>query len=554
MRGGGRRLRVAVLAAAMAMAVAGCGGGSDDGGGSSSATTVDGAEATAKQGGVFRHPITEPAFIDPYSAQERNGNQVIKRLFVGLTTFDGNPELLMKPGVAETWSPNDPCTQWTFNLRRSTFSNGEAVTAESFVRGWTRAADGRAQSRVAGHMAGIEGYAELRGTPESPPTATTFAGLSAPNPQTLVVALGAPDCEFDKKTIHSVMSPVPSVAGAHDNKEFNEAPVGNGPFMMKPGTTWEHDRGISVVRNDSYYGPKPNIDGIEFVILPSQGPPAAQYTAFEAGDLDVASPPMGVQAQAEAKYGPAGGFIRQLPYATSYLRMNVASGPLSNADARRAVSLALDRDAVSKALAEGYWQSATALIPPPFGTYHQAGVCDACRFDAAAAAEFGARGGLSSATRLRFLVSSATNPVLVAYKDQIESALGVGVDLEALPFAEGLARQAAGEYELSALTWGADYPTTENFLFPLLGKGSGENVGKYDDAEFNDLIAQSRAQRDNAERRRLLQRAEQIAIGRDVALAPTFYVPALLVFDASKWTGVGLDFFGHLTFQTMSLT
>ena len=262
---------------------------------------------------------------------------------------------------------------------------------------------------------------------------------------------------------------------------------------------------------------------------------------------------MGVRAQAEAKYGPAGGFLSQLPYATSYLRMHLTSGPLSNVDARRAVSLALDRETVNQALAEGYWQPATALVPPPFGTYHQPGVCDACRFDAAAAADLGARGGLGSDTRLRFLVSSATNPVLVAYKDQIEKALGVTVELEALPIAEGLARQTAGEYELSALTWGADYPTADNFLFPLLGSNSGQNVGKYDDAEFDDLISQARAQRDNAERRRLLQRAEQIAIGEDLALAPTFYVPTQLVFDATKWAGVSLDFFGHLTFQTMSL-
>ena len=273
MRGGRRGLGVAVVV--LAMLVAGCGGGSDDGD-TASPTTSAGTATQARQGGIFRQPINEPAFIDPYNGQEGNGNRVIKRLFVGLTTFDGNPELLMRPGVAETWSANDGCTQWTFNLRRSTFSNGEDVTAESFIRGWTRAADGRAQSRVGGHLAGIQGYGELRGAPDSPPTATTFSGLSAPNAQTLVVALGAPDCEFDKKTIHSVMSPVPSVAGGHDNKEFNEAPIGNGPFMIKPGTKWEHDRGISLVRNDSYYGPKPNIDGIEFVILPSQAPPTAQ--------------------------------------------------------------------------------------------------------------------------------------------------------------------------------------------------------------------------------------------------------------------------------------
>ncbi|MGI8809799.1 MAG: peptide ABC transporter substrate-binding protein [Acidimicrobiales bacterium] len=547
------RQRRLPLALAVALLLAGCAGGSDDNGATSPTTVADQPASTIRQGGTFRQPINEPAFIDPYNAQESNGNRVIKRLFVGLTTFDGNADLLMRPGVAETWSPDAACTQWTFNLRRSSFSNREPVTAESFIRGWTRAADGRAASRVAAHLAGIQGYAALRGAPGSPPSATTFAGLSAPDPQTLVVKLAAADCEFDKKTIHSVMSPIPTVAGAHDNKEFNEAPIGNGPFKMKPGTKWEHDRGISLVRNDGYYGPKPNIDGIEFVILPVQGPPNAQFSAFEAGELDVATPPMGVRAQAEAKYGAAGGFLSQLPYSTALIGVNVSKGVLREADARRAISLSIDRDAISKAVGEGYWKGATALVPPPFGTFHQANVCDACRYEPARAKDLGTRAGLGPSTRLRFLVNSATNPLALAYKDQIEKNLGVVVELEALPFAEALSRQAAGEYDLISPSWSADYPTSENFLFPLLGKGSAENAGKYDNPQFDDLIGQARAQRDNGERRRLLQRAEQIAIGQDVALIPAFWVPTQHVFDASKWTGVTLDFFGHLSFQTISL-
>ena len=80
-----------------------------------------------------------------------------------------------------------------------------------------------------------------------------------------------------------------------------------------------------------------------------------------------------------------------------------------------------------------------------------------------------------------------------------------------------------------------------------------ENAGKYDNPEFDNLVRQARSQRDNAERRRLLQRAEQVAVGQDVALVPVFLVPTQVVFDASKWTGVDLDFFGHLTYQTISL-
>ncbi len=247
MRRIGRSARLLVLVASVGLVTAAC--GSDDSSSSSSATTVAG-----KAGGVFRVPIGEPSAIDPYNTRETEGTNVNKALFVGLVTFDGNSELKMNPGVATEWSTNDGCTQWTFKLRQSQFSNGEPVTAESFIRGWTRSVDAKSASQVAYHLSGVQGYNELHGDPQ---TATTFSGLSAPDPQTLVVNLSAPDCEFDKKTLVPPTAPVPSVAGAADNQAYNEAPIGNGPFMIKPGTKWEHNQGISLVRNDSYFGPGP---------------------------------------------------------------------------------------------------------------------------------------------------------------------------------------------------------------------------------------------------------------------------------------------------------
>jgi len=165
-----------------------------------------------KQGGVFRLGIVEPTAIDPYNAQESEGILVTKQLFTGLVDID-NATSEIKPGVAEKWSKNADCTEWTFNLRPgTTFSNGDPVDANAFIRGMTRAAKQAAASDVAYHMAGIAGYEELHGTGAAgapPAKATMFSGLSAPDANTLVAKLSAADCEFDKKTLQPVMSPVP---------------------------------------------------------------------------------------------------------------------------------------------------------------------------------------------------------------------------------------------------------------------------------------------------------------------------------------------------------
>lgn len=322
----------------------------------------------------------EPAAINPYNTRETEGANVNKAMFVGLVTYDENPELKMRPGVATEWSPNDNCTRWTFTLRKSQFSNGEPVTAESFVRGWTRTVDAKSASQVAYHLSGVTGYDDLPGTPQ---TATTFSGLSAPDPQTLVVNLNAPDCEFDKKTLVPPTAPVPSVAGAADNQVFNEAPIGNGPFRMKPGTKWEHNQRISLVRNETYYGVKPSLDGIEYVIFPAQGRLEAEYRAFTAGDADFARVPPSLFTQAKDTYEPQGNFLKVERFGVNFILANAASGPMSNSDARRAVSLAIDRKAISEGVYQGSQTPATALVSPPFGEFFHAGVCQACAYDVA---------------------------------------------------------------------------------------------------------------------------------------------------------------------------
>ncbi len=541
-----RIARAVAALASVALMAAACGDADDD------ASPTGRERGAARQGGVFRVPIGEPRAIDPYNTRESEGTNVNNLLFVGLVTYDGNPDLEMRPGVAERWASNDACTQWTFNLRQSRFSNGEDVAAESFIRAWTRAVDASAASQVAYHLAGVEGYDALHGSPQ---TATRFSGLSAPDPRTFVVNLSSPDCEFDKKTLHPVASPVPSVAGAADNQTFNEAPVGNGPFMIRPGAKWEHNRGISLVRNDSYYGPKPALDGVEFVIFPAQNRLEAEYRAFQAGEVDFARIPPPLLEQARSTYEPRGSFLESEQFGINYILTNDAQGPMQNADARRAVSLAIDREAINRGVYQGFLTPATSLLPPPFGAFFQPGVCAECRYDPAQAKDLAQRSGLTPGTRLRLSYNNdgGHEALVQAVKEQLERNLGVGVDLDGVPFAEQLEQRDRGEFDIARAAWGADYPSADNFLFPLLASTSEDNDGRYSNPEFDSLLTRARGEKDDAERRRLLQEAERLAINRDLAVVPTFYRTQHRVFDSTKWTGVGLDFYENPTIANISL-
>ena len=552
MRRFGGRARFAAAAVCLALVAAACGGSDDDEGG----TAQPGGQTSGggRQGGVFRVPIGEPAAIDPYQARESEGSNVTVRLFVGLVTYDGNPELKMRPGVAERWQANTDCTEWTFNLRRGVkFTNGEDVDANSFIRGWTRAAIGTAASQVAYHLQQIQGYAALHATP---PQTQTFSGVSAPDPYTLVTKLDAADCEFDKQLVHPVASPVPSVAGAANNTTFNEAPIGNGPFMLKPGTKWEHNQRISLVRNDGYFGTKPNIDAIEFVIFPAQGRLEAEYRAFTAGEVDFARIPPTLFKQAEGTYQPQGSFIKSEQPGINYLLINHAKAPFNNVDARKAVSMAIDREAINQGVYQGSLTSATAFITPPFGTFHTSGICgDWCKYDVNKAKEHAQRGGLTPGTRIKLAYNNdgGHEPLVQAWKDQLERNLGLVVELDGVPFAEHLQKRDRGDFDISRAAWSTDYPSPDGFTTPLLGSTSEDNDGKYSNPEVDTLLKRSKTLKSDAERERVIEEIERLAIGRDLALAPTYYRTAYRVFASDKWTGLGLDFFERPTLETVSL-
>jgi oligopeptide transport system substrate-binding protein len=548
MRRNGLGARLAVMLVAMAVLAAAC---ADD---TATDTTSGGAsEEGGRAGGVFRLPIGEPRAIDPYNARESEGNNVARYVFTGLVTYDNNPELRMLPGVAETWSANDACTEWTFKLRESQFSNGEPVDAAAFIRGWTRTADAKSASEVSYHLAGVEGYEALHGDPQ---TATTFSGLSAPDPRTFVVRLNGADCEFDKKTLVPAASPVPTVAGAADNQAYNEAPIGNGPFMIKPGTKWEHNQSIQLVRNDTYYGPKPKLDGVDFVIFPAQGRLEAEYRAFQAGEADFSRIPPTLFQQAKNTYEPQGSFFEYEAFGINYLVANQRRAPLNNVDARRAVSMALDREAIAEGIYQGSLNPASSVLSPPFGEFHQEGVCgEACTFDVTKAKDAAARGGLTPGTHLKLLYNNdgGHEPFVQAVKGQLEGALGVIVDLEGVPFSESLAKQDQGDFDLARSAWTADYPTPDSTLYPLLSSTSSDNTGKYGNPEFDALVLRARGIKDQAERRSVIQQAERLAIGQDLGLIPMFNRTQYRVYDSEEWTGVVLNFHENAALPAISL-
>lgn len=500
-----------------------------------------------KKGGTFRFGITEPTAIDPYNAQESEGLLVTKYLFTGLIQV--GPEGDVHPGVATKWSSNDNCTQWTFDLKTGTkFHNGEEVTSASFKRGWERVAAKDSASEVAYHLDGIEGFDEMQAG-----TATSMSGLDASDPAKLVVKLKDPNCEFYLRTYHPVFSPVPSTAGSPTtNTAYVDQPIGNGPFMMDG--PWQHNTGIKLKRFDGYnIGHPAYLDSVEITITANGN--ADEYAGFQNGTFDWARMPVPVLPQARSTYQPKNQWITRNTNGMNYLLVMGTKKPLDTAKARKALSMAIDRNAIINGVFKGSQSPADSLVPPAFPDAYQKGICDACTFNLDEAKKLAKEAGLTEGTELNFQfnVDAGHEQWTAAIKDQLQTNLGLKVNLGGVQFKDLLTNERQpGSTGIYRAAWGADYPTPGNFLEPLLSTGAigapadqptvGDNRGRYSNKKFDDLLDQAKSEKDEAKRVSLYQQAEKIAIHDDMALIPLWNRTQHRLANTSKFINMRMDF------------
>ena len=471
------------------------------------------------KGGTLSYYIGEPAYIDPYNTQESEGTEVEQALFDSLTSIDPlHPDVVL-PAAAETWTVNADATVWTFKLNPADkFHDGTPVTAKDFVYAWNRIANPKTintatkkadPSIISYHLAPVKGFDAVQAG-----KATEMSGVKAIDDLTLEVTLTKPFADWNYVVAHPALAPVLQkyVEGGVDYNgkkvAFGEMPVGNGPFKMsKP---WSHNQGIDVVTNADYYGAqKPYLDGIAFRIYKT---PETAFTDFQAGNLDFAQIAQGQIKSSESKYGdskdgytvnPGSQVLLGAESATYYLILNNNNKYLSNAKLRKALSLAINREAICTLVFEGTRHPADNIVPPGIAGYQQGAWLDS-KYDMAAAktalADAGYPGGKGLPTfKLSFNSDGGHEKIMQLVQADLK-AIGVNTTFDSADFATYLKQLDAGKHEIARLGWVADYPIMDNFLYPIFNSKSSDNKSFYKNPAVDAGILDARQTIDSAAR------------------------------------------------------
>ena len=467
--------------------------------------------AAAERGLVIALPA-HPEVLEPVLANNLPKLRTLPNIFDGLLAFDLYDGMKIRPALAERWRRIDERTL-EFELRRGVvFHDGSPLTAEDVVfslgpvRG--RGPGGLGRTVTAQYLATLE-------------------RVEATAPDRVQVTTRAPDPLLEQRlagwTAEIVSQRAFEAAGW---ERWALAPVGTGPYRVAETHT---DQRLLLRRHDAYWAGAAPWESLDFRVVPEL---AARLAGLATGAFDLivdVSPDLIPEVERAGRAVVRGGAIPN----TRYVNFDVGHPVLADARVRRALSLAVDRDAIVASL----WASRTA-VPRGFQStaFGELFIADfpAPRHDLAAARALLREAGYQGqpipyrVMQNYYPLEVQTAQVLV----EMWAAAGLNVRIDMV---EGLAQSR--RMPIHAL-WNEStlmfFPDPLSMVLRTHGpNGVFQRITPWKNAEFNEIAVHLEASADAAERRRLHRRALEI-VDRDDP-------PCLILHDNAVLYGMRRD-------------
>ncbi|TMC15603.1 MAG: peptide ABC transporter substrate-binding protein [Chloroflexi bacterium] len=505
--------------------------------GSSPGATTDATTAAPSDKQSLRYPVVgDIATFDPALAQDLDSHFPIRAVFTGLVALD--TDLTIKPQLATSWQQSADGLTWTFKLKPNlTFSDGTPLTSQDVVWSINRALLPATKSSVSYYLSLIKDYKRIISG-----QVPTLIGTSllAPDPQTVVIVLSQPAAYFlqtlSYATSYVVEKKLIDKYGAKFTDHLDEG-GGAGPFKV---ASYSHTRGIELIPNDKYYGPKPKLQRLSVIFYNDLD---GMYKAYQANQLDFTPVPA---ANIEAERHSPG--FRETPILTMrYIIMNYLAKPFDSIKIRQAFALALNKDLIVQSALKNTFIPSNHIVPSDMPGYNPDltgpdGV-KTTQGDASKAKTLLEQGlreaGYASVAALP-PITLTFYPRNQGFKDAITAAvqmwkniLGINVNVNIVARARMLDLQNAtkgsnGPLQMWQAGWNADYPDPQNWTSTFFSNGSDYNQFNYgqnqsaaasEQQQVQQQLAQADVSKDQAQRLKLYYDAEQ-KIVNDVGWLP----------------------------------
>ncbi|CAN3982560.1 peptide ABC transporter substrate-binding protein [Kitasatospora purpeofusca] len=470
-----------VLAAATSVALVASGCSSSGGGGSS------GSSDSTK---TFSYQSSEPQNpLQPANANETGGGRIIQNLFKGLVDYDPS-DAKIRMQVADKIDTSDSQT-FTITLKDGwTFHDGTPVHAKNFVDAWNWAATTANNQINSSWFSDIEGYQDVHPA-SGQPAADKMSGLTVVDDLHFTVKLTGKVSYFEYKLGYIAFSPLPD-AFFSDPAGYGQKPVGNGPYQF---VSWDHNQQLTTKAFANYQGvDKPKNGGVVFKMYSTA---EAAYADLQSNNLDVMDQvPPSALATYKTDLGDRAidapqGAIQNIGF-TLY-QADWASP--DKAKVRQGLSMAIDRDTITKTVLQGSRKPATAWVAEGVEGYKDGQCGQFCTFNAAQAKQLVTEGGGVPGNRLTITYNADGG-----HKEWVDAVCNsirqsTGVDCVGDPRPDfKTARAAITGHQINGAFrtgWVQDYPLNANFLADVYRTGAASNDFGYSNPQFDQLSTQA---------------------------------------------------------------
>ena len=463
-------------------------------------------------------------------------------LYDKLVVYDD--KLGIKPALAVSWKLVDNLT-WEFKLRKGvTFHDGQPFTADDVIA---------TIDRVPNVPNSPNSFAQFTRAVEKATKTddlTLVVRTKAPNPQMLQ--------DFANVYIVSAKS-----AKSATTADFNagKAAVGTGPYQL---VEWTNGERLVVERNEKYWGPRPHWAKVTERVIARDPTRLAALLSGEVDAIDAVPIADLERLRKESRFALFKGAAAlvhyvaldsardESPFVTAKDGKPIRN-PLRDARVRKALSLAINREAICKRIMEGSAVPAGQLLATEFPTSNKSLKPDP--FDPARAQALLKEAGVADGFRLVLHATGDRYPndsAIAQAIAQMWTRIGLKVEVEALPGAVFFTRGSKQDFSAFAAQYGAE--DSMNSLRALVAtadpaRGYGTaNRTRYTNVIVDNLLTDALTTMDDERRQQLLDRAIAFAMG-DQPVIPVFHP----IFDFASKKGLAVTPRAQRRFNAMMI-
>lgn len=488
---------------------------------------------------------TEPPSLDWNKTTDTTSSRVLTNIMAGLTQFDiYDPELSIKPDLAEKWESANNAQTWTFHLRKDVkWNDGQNFTAQHVIDGWKRLLAPETASEYAYFLYSLKNAKAFN---EGKVKDFSEVGVRAKDAYTLIVELDKPMSFFPNLLTHASTYPIRKDVIVKHGDSWTEP--GNivtlGPYNLK---IWEHDKALVLERNESFFGPKPAVKNILGYIITEL---STAINLFDAGKLDTLDELPNTEIPALKKRAE---FRDPSILVIQYFGFNTSKAPFNDINVRKAFAHAIDRNEIVKVLGGGEVPMTSWVPAGMFGYESSVGLT----FSLEKAKEYFTKAGFGEGQKKFPKVTIAFNTnenhqrVAENIQSQLKRNLGVELQIANEEWKVYLDRLKSNTPEMFRMGWQADYPDPDNFI-NLMASYSANNHTKWGNDKFDKLINKGIVEMDKTKRRAIYSKAQKILV-EDFVPALPMYTPVRHKLVSKRVQNYPINSMDELDYQKVKL-